>query len=291
MALSPLEISTFYQILDRGGSVLDFTRGTLDDYVGATIGVMPCEEYRLPMMKSLRACVKDLDDTQRVKLFSALLDYYEQRHKSEFTASPSGYRDSSYRAERAAQVHLCRKALEREKSGINPFTQSSERLKEQFSSEYMSQQIDALNTLRNENPTDAIGKAKDLVESCCKTILKDSGVTEQGSWGMSELVKATMKVLNIATESVSDDLPEAMTVKRILGSLSGLVGGIAEFRNHWGSGHGKAADFEPLFRRHANLAVGSSITLTEYLWNTYLWRKESAKTKSKVADSNNHMLS
>ena len=151
MALSPLEISTFYQILDRGGSVLDFTRGTLDDYVGATIGVMPCEEYGLPMMKSLRACVKDLDDTQRVKLFSALLDYYEQRHKSEFTASPSGYRDSSYRAERAAQVHLCRKALEREKSGINPFTQSSERLKEQFSSEYMSQQIDALNTLRNEN--------------------------------------------------------------------------------------------------------------------------------------------
>lgn len=280
MALSPLEISTFYQILDRGGSVLDFTRGALDDYVGATIGVMPCETYQLPMMKSLRACVKDLDDARRVRLFSALLAYYEQRYKSEFAASPAGYRDTSYRAERAEQVDLCRKALAREESGLNPFAQSSERLKEQFSSEYMSQQIDALNTLRNENPTDAIGKAKDLVESCCKTILKESGVTVQNSWGMSELVKATMRVLDIATESVSDNLPEAATVRKILGSLSGLAGGIAEFRNHWGSGHGKAADFEPLFRRHANLAVGSSITLTEYLWDTYLWRRETGKLVS-----------
>ena len=280
MALSPLEISTFYQLLDRGGSVLDFTRGALDDFVGATIGVTPCETYQLPMMKSLRACVKDLDDERRFKLFSALFEYYEQHYKSEYAASPAGYRDTSYRRERADQVELCKKALTRENSGLNPFAQSSECLKEQFFSEYMSQQIDALNTLRNENPTDAIGKAKELVESCCKTILKELGVIVQTSWGMSELVKATMKVLNIATESVSDNLPEAETVRKILGSLSGLVGGIAEFRNHWGSGHGKAADFEPLFRRHANLAVGSSITITEYLWNTYLWRKETGKLAS-----------
>ena len=59
--------------------------------------------------------------------------------------------------------------------------------------------------------------------------------------------------------------------------LTGLVGGIAEYRNSWGSGHGKASDFEPLFVRHAKLAVGSSITLVEYLWDTYLWRKDSGR--------------
>lgn len=132
----------------------------------------------------------------------------------------------------------------------------------------MCSQIDSPMRMRDENPTDAIGKAKELVESCCKTILKETGVVETKDWSMNELTKATKQRLDIDAESVSDNRPEAATVKKILGSLSGLVGEIVEYRNSWGTGHGKTADFEPLFVRHAKLTFGSSITLTEYLWDT-----------------------
>lgn len=46
-------------------------------------------------------------------------------------------------------------------------------IKTKFSSMYMQDQIDLLMEIRTRNPTGAIGKAKELVESCCKTILAE----------------------------------------------------------------------------------------------------------------------
>ena len=68
-------------------------------------------------------------------------------------------------------------------------------------------------------------------------------------------------------------------VKKILGSLRGLASGVAEFRNMYGSGHGKSATFQELPARHAKLAVGSSLTLVEYFWETYEWRKSQHRLK------------
>lgn len=277
MALTPIEIGIMFRILDRGGCVLDFTRASLDDFVASYVGVMPCDQYELPMMKSLKACVSDLPDREKVTLFIALLEYYEVHFERELVRDEACDFDHHHGEDYLALYKRAKSALERERAGSNPFTAPSEYLKEQFSTEYMTSQIDSLMKMRETNPTDAIGKAKELVESCCRTILKETGVEVPNSWDMNDLIKATKKKLDIDTESVSSNLPEAQTVKRILGSLTGLVGGIAEYRNSWGSGHGKASDFEPLFVRHAKLAVGSSITLVEYLWDTYLWRKDSGR--------------
>lgn len=43
-------------------------------------------------------------------------------------------------------------------------------LEQRFSSEYMSSQISIMMKMTKENPTEAIGKAKELIESCCKTV-------------------------------------------------------------------------------------------------------------------------
>lgn len=218
---------------------------------------------------------------EALKLLNDLMDYYELHYEDEFTqpeeSADRSYSFNRYSKEFARYYRKARAILDRENAGHNPFESSSEYLKKQFSSEYMATQIDSLMKMRETNPTDAIGRAKELVESCCKTILKETGVEVPNDWDMNELIKATKKKLDIDTESVLNNLPEAKTVKRILGSLTGLVGGIAEFRNGWGMGHGKASDFEPLFIRHAKLAVGSSITLVEYPWDTYQWRKTAGK--------------
>ena len=45
--------------------------------------------------------------------------------------------------------------------------------------------------------------------------------------------------------------------------------GVAELRNMYGSGHGKSYSYQGLEPRHAQLAVGSSITLVRFMWDTY----------------------
>lgn len=95
-----------------------------------------------------------------------------------------------------------------------------------------------------------------------------------GNWGVSQLVKETMKCLGIETDDINADLPAGGTIKRILSSLGNIAGGIAELRNPYGTGHGKADSYKGLTIRHAKLAVGSSATLVEYLWDAHEWRKE-----------------
>lgn len=278
MAITQLEKGIFLSLFNRSGYVLDFSTNDFDNFTLMSVGVALCERYQLSKGKSLTAYLDDCADGDALKLLNDLLEYYELHYEDEYVkpdvSEKRPHSHIRYSSKYARYYRKARAVIDREVTGRNPFEGASEYLKEQFSSEYMTAQITSLMELRTTNPTDAIGKAKELVESCCRTILKETGVEVPSSWGMNELIKETKRKLDIDTESVSSDLPEAQTVKKILGSLTGLVGGIAEYRNSWGSGHGKAADFEPLFVRHAKLAVGSSVTLVEYLWDTYLWRKE-----------------
>lgn len=126
--------------------------------------------------------------------------------------------------------------------------------------------------MQRKSPVEAIGKSKELIESCCKTILTKYKVQVESNWSVSRLCKETMSVLEITSKHVSEDFPEGAMIKRILGNLQGIASTIAELRNVHGSGHGKSANYSGLNERHAKLAVGSSITLVTYLWDTYEWR-------------------
>lgn len=104
----------------------------------------------------------------------------------------------------------------------------------------MNQQIDLMVAMCNENPTEAIGKSKELLESCCKTIIESNGEIIKDSINMGQLVKQTLSSLNIPNKGVAMDLEEEI-VKQITGSLNGLSSGIIELINHYGSGHGRSA--------------------------------------------------
>lgn len=146
----------------------------------------------------------------------------------------------------------------------------SENLKEAFSSEYISQQISIMISKQSENPTETIGKSKELIESCCKTIFEERNEISDKDWSVSRLVKETMKLLGISTDDMKK---EDITIKAILGNLHGIAGNIAELRNEYGSGHGKSASYSGLKEHHAKLAIGSSTTLVQYLWDIHKLKK------------------
>jgi hypothetical protein len=134
---------------------------------------------------------------------------------------------------------------------------------------YIAQQITRMEASVMNDPALAIGTAKELVETCCKTILEVRGVAHPKSAGLPELVKLTAKALELTPDDIPDKARAAGTVKRLLSNLATITQGIAELRNQYGTGHGKVAGAKGLGPRHAKLAVGAASTLAVFLAETH----------------------
>lgn len=271
MSMSGTERGWFLLLFNRGGFVLDFITDDFNAFTMRSVGIPLCEHYGLPKGKSLTRFVSEGEDDQVEKLLTDLFDYYEAKPKyeNEIKGNLDPWEKPS---EYTAYYKKCKSVILRESAGIVAKTQRED-LRQHFTSEYMNQQIELLIKSREENPTEAIGKSKELIESCCKTILEENGESYEKGWSVSELVKATTKCLDITADSINEDQPAGDTIKRILHSLASIAGGIAELRNPYGSGHGKSDNYHGLSARHAKLAVGSSVSLVEYLWDVHLWRQ------------------
>lgn len=276
--ITPLEVGTFLSLFVRGGYVLNFSTNDFDVFTQRSVGVALCSHYGLSKGKSLAAYTNEADEKDIIKLLGDLLQHYELRYQDEIEFDKEVSYDRTGEYEMYQTLYRdCRAVMNRIKLNTAPFIAAGEALKEKFGSTYISSQIDLLLKMQTENPTEAIGKAKEFIESCCKTIFEECGITYDKDWTVSKLVKETMKFLEIATENVDSSTAEGQTVKAILGNLHGIAGNISELRNPYGSGHGKSASYKGLGVRHAKLAVGSSITLVNYLWDTYEWRKETGR--------------
>lgn len=135
--------------------------------------------------------------------------------------------------------------------------------------DYINQQITRMNAAADGDPELAIGSAKEFVETVCKSILDERGITRDEGWDLPKLVKTTMEELKLVPEGIPDETKAAETIKKLLGNLSQVTFRIAELRNLYGTGHGKTAKTKGLFPRHARLAIGSATTLGTFLYETH----------------------
>lgn len=133
----------------------------------------------------------------------------------------------------------------------------------------MSQQIELMVSMQPTNPTTAIGLAKELIESCCKTILDELGIEWSKNDDVPQLANRAMGALNLLPANIQETDQGADAIKAVLGYLRAIPTKLAEIRNPFGSGHGKSASFQRLEERHAKLAVGGSITFVDFIWSIY----------------------
>ena len=75
-----------------------------------------------------------------------------------------------------------------------------------FSSEYLSRQIDLMVKMLVSDPTNAIGMAKELIESCCKTILDEKGIAYTKNDDVPQLADKTMDALNLLPATYSQQI-------------------------------------------------------------------------------------
>ena len=273
-ALTTVERGAFLSLFNRGGFVLNFTSSDFDAFTMQSIGIPLTEHYKMSKGKSLTAFVNEGTDQLVDKLLDDLLTYYELHYQSEIKSDFANDYGYGAREDYAALYKKCREYMDRCKVGGAYVALQKESIAQRFTSEYMHSQIDILFEMRTTNPTEAIGKAKELIENCYKTILEDCDMEYDKDLTVAQLMKKTMRLLRVTAEDINEGTPAGDKVKAILGSLQGIASNVAELRNTYGAGHGKSDSHTGLSTRHAKLAVGSSVTLVEYLWETYEWRKK-----------------
>lgn len=155
--------------------------------------------------------------------------------------------------------------------GLRPES-SLNSLKEKFSgtdTSYVMGQITRMESAVENDPGLAIGTAKELVETVCKTILKERNIAITGNEDLPKLVKETAKELKLTPSDIPDDAKASESIKRLLSNLATITNGVAELRNSYGTGHGKDAKSKGLRPRHAKLAVGAASTLAIFLVETH----------------------
>lgn len=134
---------------------------------------------------------------------------------------------------------------------------------------WMQKEIERLENAVDRDPALAIGTAKDLVESCCKSILTKRNVTFTTSAGLPDLTKLLAKELKLVPEGVSEQARGADAVKQVLRNLSAITHNLAELRGLYGSGHGRDGQHRGLEPRHARLAVASAVAFIDFVTETH----------------------
>jgi hypothetical protein len=241
------------------GYVLDFSDRSFGEFVYEAVDVeIHADKYTIhgsSKAKKLRAFWDIESDYLVGRLLNSLIDYAEE------TAHETTERDKK-------RADLCRAIASRLLAG-GPSLDDLKQKAQALNANHLAEQIRRMKDSVETDPSLAIGTAKELIETCCKTILAERGQELSGTPDIPTLTKATLKELNLVPEGIPNSARGADVIKRILSNLSTVGHGLAELRGLYGTGHGQHGSSTGLTTRHAKLAVGAASTLAVFLFETH----------------------
>jgi len=270
--MTSIERGIFTSLFNRGGYVLDFSTNEFDVFTFEMVGIAICEKYGLSKGRSLFSFLHDQEVVENLKdkLLFDLLEYYENSRLFE-------QENNEFLNENELNYHKkylkCKEIKGKYEAGGQIIQQNITSVIVEINSEYINKQVDVISKNCSSNPTIAIGKSKELVESICKTICEKLNHEIEHIDNFPKLVKETMKLLRVMPDDINDELQMSTTIKGICSSLASISNLLAELRNLYGDGHGKSSDYKGLEERHARLALGAASTLSYFLWETFKLNK------------------
>ena len=242
-----------------GGYVLNFSDRTFGEFVHEAVDIeIHSDEYSIhgsSKAKKLRAFWEVESDYLVGRLLNALIDYAQD------TA-----RETTEEAKNLAERS---RAIASRLLAGGPSLDDLKQKAKSLDANHLAEQIRRMEDSVETDPSLAIGTAKELIETCCKTILSERGQEISGTPDIPTLTKATLKELNLVPEGVPNAARGADVIKRLLSNLSTIGHGLAELRGLYGTGHGQHGSTSGLTTRHAKLAVGAASTLAVFLFETH----------------------
>lgn len=128
------------------------------------------------------------------------------------------------------------------------------------------------------DPAAAISSSKNLVESLFRIILDRSGVAYGQREDIPQLYRHVADLLELKADSVPDSARGSESAQQILRTLVTTIQSLAELRNELGIGHGKSTRSVAL-TRHARLALNATVTITEFVLDTWQVRVAGGRLK------------
>jgi hypothetical protein len=245
------------------GYVLNFSDKTFGDFMADAVEVdIHNEKYRgngSSKARKLREFWRIEPDYVVGKSILALVQQVEDERLEDAARYPP---------ERVRLCDPCRGIAKRLMSG-NVTLDDLKQTAVAFDARHLSEQIRRIEHSIQTDPALAIGTAKELIETCCKTILEERRKPVRGTPDIATLTKETLKELKLVPEGVPDVARGSDVIKRVLQNLGAIGNGLAELRGLYGTGHGKHGKATGLTARHARLAVGAASTLVTFLFDTH----------------------
>lgn len=194
--------------------------------------------------------MNETDDSDRTKLLVDMFHYYEEKMEYEYNRD---YEDEfwwgdkpRYNETNSNLYQKCKEIVDRLEGSSVAIAKTAEDLKIKFSSDYLSRQIDLMVQMQISDPTNAIGMAKELIESCCKTILDEKGIAYTKNDDVPQLADKTVAVLNLLPANVQPTDRGADAIKAVLGNLRAIPTKLAEIRNPFVAGTVRVLRFKAL---------------------------------------------
>ncbi|MYF30483.1 MAG: abortive infection family protein [Gammaproteobacteria bacterium] len=122
-----------------------------------------------------------------------------------------------------------------------------------------------LEHIGDTEPGEAIGLAKEIVESCCKLILDDRNVPYPETADIPKLLKLLRGEIEIMPQGIRETAKASNEIRDVLTSLGKIAHALGPIRNAYGKGHGRGRNFKGLEPRHARLAIGAASTFVDFV--------------------------
>ena len=244
----------------RSGYVLHFSDRTFGEFMEEAIDIQIHDQRYTAggtsKANKLRTFWKVEDDVTVGRCLEALLEHWTSAY-----TTPTD--------EQLASVASCRTIAARLLAGsarLDVLKTTAVRL----DAAHLSDQIRRIEQSITADPPLAIGTAKELVETVCRTILSERGKPVEGAPDLAPLVKSTLRELKLVPDAIPESAKGAETIKRLLSNLATVTQGLAELRNLYGTGHGREGRTTAIKPRHAKLAVAASAALATFLFETHV---------------------
>ena len=136
--------------------------------------------------------------------------------------------------------------------------------------DHIEEQVDAIERSIEENSGLVFDLSKAIIESVCRTILRDRRVPYSDNDDLPRLFQMVRNNLQMLPAQESQEVAVRDSIVRTLGGLSGAIQGIAELRNQLSfASHGGDSLRPSMEQTHAILAAQSADTIVGFLYHIH----------------------
>jgi hypothetical protein len=127
--------------------------------------------------------------------------------------------------------------------------------------------VDALEATIEREPERCLERVRALFEAMFHSIAPHLGLAFEGGEEFPAQSSRIIKTLDFALEGHPDSKRIGDAIKKLVGSINGTIGALAELSNIRGMRHGGSLDWRTLQRQHAVMLGGLCDTLVSFLFD------------------------